>query len=81
MFSIESITSFLGWCTVVNVGVLILSSALLIAFKHTIINIHSKLFELEKEHLPLAYFHYLANYKVAIFILNIVPYIALKVMY
>lgn len=81
MLSIESITSFLGWCAVINTGVLILSSALLIAFMQPIINLHSKLFGLEKENLPLAYFQYLGNYKIAIFILNIVPYIALRVMY
>lgn len=81
MFSIESITSFLGWCSVINIGVLMLSSALLIAFKQPILGIHSKLFGLEKENLPLAYFQYLGNYKIAIFMLNIVPYIALKVMY
>lgn len=81
MFSIEFVTSFLGWCSVINIGVLILSSALLITFKQTISNIHSKLFGLDKEILPLAYFQYLGNYKIAIFILNIVPYTALKLMY
>ncbi|NQY26977.1 MAG: hypothetical protein HRT92_07345 [Piscirickettsiaceae bacterium] len=81
MFSIEFITTFLGWCSVINIGILILSSALLIVFKQTITALHSRLFGLDKEILALAYFQYLGNYKVAIFILNIVPYTALKLMY
>jgi len=38
------------------------------------------LFGVNPAELPIIYLQYLGNYKVAIIILNIVPYIALKVM-
>ena len=76
----ETLTIFLGWCTVINISVLLLSTILLITLKEPILKIHSRLFGLDEETLSLTYFQYLGNYKIAIYILNLVPYIALKIM-
>ena len=76
----ETLTIFLGWCTVLNSSVLLLSTILLTTLKEPILKIHSRLFGLDEETLSLTYFQYLGNYKIAIFILNLVPYIALKIM-
>ena len=80
MFSIEMFTELLGWSTVINMAILIASTLMLIFSQSTISTLHSKLFNLNKADLPSAYFHYLANYKIAIFIFNLVPYLALKLM-
>ena len=45
-----------------------------------IVNIHGKLFGLGEAELSRQYFQYLAQYKIAIFVLNLTPYIALKIM-
>ncbi len=42
--------------------------------------IHAKMFGLNEVDLSRAYFQYLAQYKIAIFVLNLVPYIALKII-
>ncbi len=76
----ETLTIFLGWCTVINISVLLLSTILLITLKEPILKIHSRLFGLDEETLSLTYFQFLGNYKIAIYILNLVPYIALKIM-
>ena len=80
MITIDAITAFLGWCSVINIGVLLLTTILLIILKDPIVNIHSKLFGLSRDDLPLIYFQYIANYKIAIIIFNLVPYIAMKLM-
>ncbi len=80
MITIDSLTAFFGWCSVINIGILVLSTVLLMIFKEPITKIHSKLFGLNQESLPLTYFQYLGNYKIAIFMLNLVPYVALKLM-
>ncbi len=80
MFTIDSVTTFLGWCTVINIAVLTFSSLLIITFKNPVSKIHSKLFGLNEESLPLIYFQYMGNFKIAIIVFNLVPYIALKVM-
>lgn len=80
MDSIETLTTFLGWCTVLNLGVLSLAAIFLIIMRTPISSLHSRLFGLSQDDLSRAYFQYLAQYKIAIFVLNIAPYLALKVM-
>ncbi len=80
MMTIESLTELLGWASAINLAVLLLSTLGLIAMRGAVARIHSKLFGLDEKDLGRAYFQYLAQYKIAIIVLNIAPYIALKVM-
>jgi len=80
MMTIEALTELLGWASVLNIVVLMLSTVTLIAMRGVISNIHSRLFGLDEQDLGRAYFQYLAQYKIAIIVLNIAPYIALKIM-
>ena len=78
--TIETLTELLGWTSVINLAILSLSTLVVIAVRGTIAKIHSKLFGLDVKDLGRAYFQYLAQYKIAIIVLNVAPYIALKVM-
>lgn len=80
MIAIDTLATFLGWCSVINIGVLVLSTIILIIMREPVASIHSRLFGINQAELPAAYFQYLGNYKIAIFIFNLAPYIALKVM-
>ena len=77
---INQITTFLGWCTVINMGVLAFAAIFLFIFKDFAINIHSKLTGVSTSKLPSLYFSYMANYKISILIFNLVPYITLTLM-
>ena len=78
--SIETLTTFFGWCTVINVVALAITSIMLMLMRNFISGIHGKMFGVNKEDLPLTYVQYLGNYKIAIIVLNIVPYIVLRIM-
>ena len=78
--TIEALTELLGWASVLNIAVLMLSAITLIAMRGTIAKVHSKLFGLNEKDLGRAYFQYLAQYKIAIIVLNIAPYLALRIM-
>ena len=80
MFDIELLTAFFGWCSVINMGLLIFSTILLIVLKDPISSVHSRLMGLDKEKLPSLYMHYLAYYKIAIIMFNLTPYFALKLI-
>jgi len=80
MNTIEVIREFLGWCSVINIGLLMLSSILIIAIRGPVSRIHAKMFDLDERGVRHAYFQYLGQYKIAIIVFNIVPYFALKVM-
>lgn len=80
MFEIKTLVTFLGWCSVINIAVLSVSTILLMFIRTPVARIHGKLFGVEPSQLPPLYMNYLGNYKLAILMLNLVPYIALKIM-
>ncbi len=80
MNAIETIREFLGWCSVINSGLLIFSSILIILVRGPVSRIHAKMFDLDESDTRRAYFQYLGQYKIAIIVFNIVPYFALKIM-
>ena len=80
MDEISTVTTFLGWCTVINIGLLAYSTIMLSLFRAPAKRIHSKLSGVGEEGLDAIYFNFLGNYKLAILVLNIAPYFALKIM-
>ena len=80
MNSVETLREFLGWCSVINIGVLLLSSTMVVLMRGWIINIHARMTGMNEEELPVLYFQILGNYKMLIILLNIVPYIVLRIM-
>ncbi len=78
--TIEQITQLLGWCTAINLGLLIFSSIFVILLRVPIMKIHAKMFPLSEEDLARAYFQYLAQYKILILVFNLAPYLALRIM-
>lgn len=80
MNSLETLTAFFGWCTAINIGLLMVATLVLGIIRGSISQIHAKLFNLNEVDLSRAYFQYLAQYKIAILVLNLVPYIALKIV-
>jgi hypothetical protein len=79
MDSVETIRVILGWCTALNIGVLVFSSLALVIAGSSIKQIHGKMFGLSEDDLSRAYFQYLAQYKIAILMFNLIPYLALRI--
>ena len=42
--------------------------------------VHARMFGLDEARVRLAYFQFFANYKIAIIVFNLAPYIALRIM-
>ena len=80
MIDLATLTTFFGWCTIINFVILILASISLMSMRNWISSVHSKMFQTSTEHLANQYFQYLANYKILIFIFAFVPYFALRLM-
>ncbi|GAA6203455.1 MULTISPECIES: DUF6868 family protein [Thalassotalea] len=80
MIGVNELTTFFGWCTVINLGVYLFSAFFIIVFRSFTITLHSKIVGVEASELPNMYFKFLGNYKIAILLINLSPYIALKLM-
>jgi hypothetical protein len=80
MDSVQTIREILGWCTVLNVGVLLFSSILVVIARAPVKRLHASMFGLSEGDLSRAYFQYLAQYKIAILVFNLAPYLALRIV-
>jgi hypothetical protein len=80
MDSLETLRAFLGWCTAINMGVLILATIAVTLMRGSVGKIHAKMFGLDEAEMSRQYFQYLGQYKIATFVLNLVPYLALRII-
>lgn len=78
--TIATLVELFGWTSVINIGVLVFSTLLLWIAGKPIAKLHSSIFDLSEKDLKRAYFQYLGQYKIAILVLNLAPYLALKIM-
>ena len=78
--AIEIIKAFFGWCSIINIGLLLFSTIMIVTIRGLASRIHAKLFNLDEQYLNQAYFQYLGQYKIATIVFNIVPYIALCII-
>lgn len=78
--TLQELTTLLGWCTVINFGLLTFIALCLFAMRGWVKGIHSSMYGVPADQLEVIYFNYMANYKLLIFIFNLVPWAALKIM-
>ena len=74
------ITELLGWCTLINYGILTFWFLMFVFAHDFVYNLHRRWFRLSVEKLDSIHYAGMAFYKIAIFIFNLAPYIALKIV-
>jgi hypothetical protein len=78
--TVEQIRDVLAWCAVINIG-LLLWWFLMFALAHDFIyRLHGKWFKLTVERFDVIHYAGMAFFKIGIFLLNIVPYLALRIV-
>ena len=76
----ETIRGMLGWCSLINLG-LLAWWFLFFSFAHDwTYQFHSKWFSLSAEHFDIIHYSGMALYKVGIILFNLVPYLALRII-
>ncbi len=74
------LTAFFGWMTLINVALLAISAALLTLGRGWVGGLHARISGLEQGELDRLYMSFLAQYKIAVLMLNLVPYLALRLV-
>ena len=78
--TIEQVRDVLAWCSVINIG-LLLWWFLMFALAHDFVyRLHGKWFRLTVERFDAIHYACMAFFKIGIFLLNIVPYLALRLV-
>lgn len=70
---------FLGWCTVVNFGLLIFYTVVIAVAGKRIARIHGRLFGMPETELIRLYVQYLSLYKVLVLVFNFAPWLVLRI--
>ncbi len=78
--TMETLTLFLGYLTLINSGLALLSFVLLFVFRRWAIPLHQRLMKVNRDALHQAYFDFFSRMKVFILVFNLGPYLALKSM-
>lgn len=78
--TVVELRELLGWCSAINIGLLVLAAFFLVVARNWVLGMHSRMFGLSEEDLSRAYFQYLAQFKIVVLVFNLVPYIALRIM-
>jgi len=75
-----SIANFFLWCAIVNYTILIVWFVAMVAARDTIYKLHSRWFKLTEERFDGFMYLGMAIYKILVLVLNVAPFIALKII-
>lgn len=76
----ELIRDALGWCTLINFGILVLWGLLFMGGGGWMKGLHGRWFKLADGEFDRIHYAVLAYYKVGLILFNLVPYLALRIV-
>jgi len=77
---IQTVTSFLKWCVVINGSLLIWWTLACSFMPDTVYRLQSKWFPITRDQFNLAMYAFLGLFKVMFLVFNLVPFIALLII-
>jgi len=77
---IQTVTNFFMWCTILNLGLLTLTSIMCIFCADFSYRMNNKLFSISREAFNLIIVSFIGLYKLVVITFNIIPYIALIII-
>jgi len=77
---LEQIRTLLGWCTVLNTGLLLFWVVFFIFGQSFIHQVHGRMFAISATTMNTIHYCGMGFYKVLIVVFNLIPYIALRMV-
>jgi hypothetical protein len=78
--NIETLRGFFLWCTLLNGGLLIFSSLLLMFAGDFVYSLHHRWFPMPRETLNVALYIFLGFWKIIVITFNLVPWLVLRLI-
>jgi len=78
--TIETIRDVLGWCAVINLGLLLWWFLFFMLAHDWMYRIHGKWFKLPVERFDAIHYSGMAFFKICILLFNIAPYLAIRIV-
>lgn len=76
----DTLATLFGWMAVINIAILALATAAMIAMPDAIARIHARLFGLDPDQVRLTIYTWIGHYKMAVLVLTVAPYLALRMI-
>jgi hypothetical protein len=77
--NIETVRRVLLWCTIINYGILLVWFFVFMLAHAWLYQFHSRWFRLSVEQFDMLHYAGMSIFKIGIILLNLVPYIALRI--
>jgi len=77
---IEILTKLFMWCTILNVGLLVVSFLIVLFASDFMYRIHIKWFPMPREKFNMVIYSFIGVYKILVYVFNLVPWIALEII-
>ncbi|MCP4653558.1 MAG: hypothetical protein GY858_09305 [Candidatus Omnitrophica bacterium] len=78
--TIETMRAVFGWCSVINMGLLLWWFFAIVVLHDFVYRVHTKWFKLSVESFDKIHYAGIAFFKIVVFVFNIVPYFALRIV-
>ncbi len=78
--TVELLREFFGWCTLINLGLLIWWWLFFVFAHDWTYKLHSKWFNIETDRFDTIHYAGMAIFKLAILMFNLVPYLVLRIV-
>ena len=77
---LEAIRAFFAWCSVINIALLLWWAFFLLFAHDWTYRMHSKWFNISAERFDAIHYGAMAAFKLGVFVFNLVPYFALRII-
>ena len=78
--TLEAIRSMLAWCTLINWAVLVVWFVFLRLARGWVYSIHCRWLSISEEKFDEIHYRAMVTYKIAVFVFNLAPYLALRII-
>ena len=78
--TVDILRGALGWCAIINMGVLIFWFLMLVFAHDWVYRMHSKFFKIPVETFNAIHYAGMAIFKIVLFVFNVIPYFALCIV-
>lgn len=76
----DHLIEFFKWMSIINLGLFVFSTLIVMALRSLVVKIHSKMFGLSETQILNNIYSYLGMFKLLIIVFNLVPYISLLII-
>jgi len=78
--TIYEIREVLGWCSLINVALMVVMFLILWQGRSWVYKMHSRMFPITESQFNVAIYSFLGVYKLLVYMFNIIPWIALCIV-